>query len=218
MMSSLVKLHILHHSTPPPPHLRCPGQRLKKRERHTKNYNLFIGWLRPEKKKKSYLLHLCMYSLGGVGSAENPETRMSFTQPGPHGVRFSLSFPVQPDSEQELKRRASLWTFASLKQPWNVEEKRLIERNRGAVNVGEPHWSPCISLVDFGVRPVWIRLKIYDRFTICLSVAERFSLLHPRWKAIFFSFLTLTAGVCSPPTLQLRPALCIDPSHCKQLF
>lgn len=121
-------------------------------------------------------------------------------------------------SEQELKRRASLWTFASLKQPWNVEEKRLIERNRGAVNVGEPHWSPCISLVDFGVRPVWIRLKIYDRFTICLSVAERFSLLHPRWKAIFFSFLTLTAGVCSPPTLQLRPALCIDPSHCKQLF
>lgn len=33
-------------------------------------------------------------------------------------------------------------------------------------------------------------------------------------KAIFFSFPTLTAGVCSSPaTLQLRPALCIDRRH-----
>lgn len=38
-------------------------------------------------------------------------------------------------------------------------------------------------------------------------------------KAIFFSFPTLTAGVCSSPaTLQLRPALSIDRRHRKNLF
>lgn len=102
-MSSLVKLHILHHSTPPPPSSPLPRAAfLKKRERHTKNYNLFIGWLLPEKKKENkkeviYCIYACKVR-DELVAAENPETRLSVTQPGPHGVRFSLSFPFQPDS------------------------------------------------------------------------------------------------------------------------
>lgn len=65
--------------------------------------------------------------------------------------------------------------------------------------------------------PMWIYLKMYGWFRFCLPVAH--SPLPSVMKAIFFSFPTLTAGVCcSPATLQLRPALCIDRRHWESLF
>lgn len=61
--------------------------------------------------------------------------------------------------------------------------------------------------------PVRIYLEIYNQFSVCLSAAQQFLLPSIR-KAIFFSLLTVTAGVCSSPaTLRLRPALCIDRCH-----